>query len=31
LGPLFLGERIGPRDFVGLALITAGIFLVQRS
>jgi drug/metabolite transporter (DMT)-like permease len=31
LGTLFLGEHTGPRDFAGLALITAGIFLVQRS
>jgi drug/metabolite transporter (DMT)-like permease len=31
LGALFLGEHIGPRDCAGLVLITAGIFLVQRS
>ena len=31
LGALFLGEHIGPRDGAGLVLITAGIFLVQRS
>jgi drug/metabolite transporter (DMT)-like permease len=31
LGALFLGEHAGVRDLAGLAMISAGIFLVQRS